>query len=173
MTQIRLKLVIWEDGERTEKEVKGGSTLHTIRQLNVVCTIHSFPSGLEQVDGLSCDRWMLHAAESVQVTVENIATARISQQPKDLNEGRVGVGAAVWEGELLLATYMALAIPTHRLIGARVIELGAGMSSAAQSEVLSARNWIFKVVHWFCALFCTSGPGLAGLLLAKMGANVS
>lgn len=46
-------------------------------------------------------------------------------QPKALNATRMGVGACVWEGELLLAAYLA-GLPRHRYIGATVIELGSG-----------------------------------------------
>jgi predicted nicotinamide N-methyase len=61
-------------------------------------------------------------------------------QPKALNASRMGVGACVWEGEMLLAAYLA-SMPRHRFQGARCVELGCG-------------------------------PGLAGMVLAKMGANV-
>jgi hypothetical protein len=58
-------------------------------------------------------------------------------QPNALNANRIGVGACVWEGELLLCAYLA-SLPRHRFMGARCLELG-------------------------------SGPGLAGLLVAKLG----
>lgn len=62
-------------------------------------------------------------------------------QPKAINATRMGVGACLWEGELLLAAYLA-SLPLYRFIGSRVVELGAG-------------------------------PGLVGLMLAKLGAKVS
>lgn len=65
---------------------------------------------------------------------------RMWRQPKALVASRMGVGACVWEGEMLLAAYLA-SLPRHRFIGARCVELGCG-------------------------------PGLAGMVLAKMGAKV-
>ena len=88
------------------------------------------------------DRWELHSAVELQVTLPwaNDVTLRLKQEPHALNATRMGVGACLWEGELLLAAYLAT-LPLHRYIGARVVELG-------------------------------SGPGLVGLMLAKLGAKV-
>jgi hypothetical protein len=68
-------------------------------------------------------------------------TNQNQKQPRDIPAARMGVGACLWEGELLLAAYLA-AQPRHRYIGQRCVELG-------------------------------SGPGLAGLLLAALGARVA
>jgi predicted nicotinamide N-methyase len=106
-----MKLLIWEDGFKK---------LVDLNQEDVT------------------DRWTLHSAVELQVTLANV-TVKLEQQPHALNATRMGVGACVWEGELFLAAYLAH-LPTHRYIGQRVIELGAG-------------------------------PGLAGILLAKLGAR--
>ena len=71
---------------------------------------------------------------------EDVGPLRLQQEPHALGAARMGVGACLWEGELLLAAYLA-SLPAHRFMGARVVELG-------------------------------SGPGLVGLMLARMGAKV-
>lgn len=85
------------------------------------------------------DRWTIHASEQLSITFGD-KTVALQQRPQALNATRIGVGACLWEGELLLAAYLAEQ-PLHRYIGARCVELGAG-------------------------------PGLAGLLLARLGAHV-
>ena len=112
MQGIPLKLIVWEDGAKKEIDMNK-----------------------EDVT----DRWTLHAAVELQVTLAHI-TVKLEQQPHALNATRMGVGACVWEGELFLAAFLAHQ-PSHRFIGQRAIELG-------------------------------SGPGLAGILLAKLGARV-
>lgn len=85
------------------------------------------------------DRWEIHAANEVTVCIADVSV-RIKQLPNALNASRLGVGACLWEGELLLANYLGHQ-PQHKFMGSRVVELG-------------------------------SGPGLIGLLLAKLGAKV-
>eukprot|EP00798_Chlamydomonas_sp_ICE-L_P020002 gene20002-26715_t len=85
------------------------------------------------------DRWTIHSAHELQIELAG-CTVRLKQNPHALTAARMGVGACVWEGELLLAAYLA-SLPQHRYIGARCVELG-------------------------------SGPGLIGLLMAKLGAKV-
>ncbi|KAJ9518920.1 hypothetical protein QJQ45_026231 [Haematococcus lacustris] len=105
----------WEDGQRFERDLE------------------------------RTDRWQVHAADEVHVTVLDCAgepvTVKLKQQPHALTARRMGVGACVWEGEMLLAAWLA-AQPRHRFQGCRCVELG-------------------------------SGPGLAGLLVAKLGGIVS
>ncbi|GFR43932.1 hypothetical protein Agub_g5070 [Astrephomene gubernaculifera] len=100
----------WEDGQRFERQLE------------------------------TTDRWVLHAADELTLTLSDGNSVTIKQQPKAINATRIGVGACVWEGELFLAAYLA-SLPLYRYIGARVVELG-------------------------------SGPGLVGILMAKMGAKV-
>ncbi|KAI8470255.1 MAG: putative methyltransferase-domain-containing protein [Monoraphidium minutum] len=82
----------------------------------------------------------MHEADLITVEVDEGLAVAVKQKPRDIPASRMGVGACLWEGELLLAAYLA-AQPRHRYIGQRAVELGAG-------------------------------PGLAGLLLAKLGAQV-
>ena len=49
----------------------------------------------------------------------------LKQQPHALTAARMGVGACLWEGELLLAAYLS-SQPLHRYIGARVVVGGVG-----------------------------------------------
>ncbi|GLC74386.1 hypothetical protein PLESTF_001507500 [Pleodorina starrii] len=110
MEGLRITIKGWEDGERYERQVE------------------------------RTDRWVLHTADELTLTVGEDKSVTIRQQPKAINATRMGVGACVWEGELFLAAYLA-SLPIYRYMGARVVELG-------------------------------SGPGLVGILLAKMGAKV-
>eukprot|EP00887_Chlorella_sp_A99_P005515 scaffold1.g5515.t1 len=74
------------------------------------------------------DRWEVHSAEEVAVTLADLRLA-VLQAPRQLvsgSAGNVGVGAAVWDGALVLAGYLA-AQPRYKLVGARAVELGAGV----------------------------------------------
>lgn len=51
---------------------------------------------------------------------EGVGPVRLKQQPHALTAARMGVGACLWEGELLLAAYLS-SQPLHRYIGARVV----------------------------------------------------
>ena len=112
MQGIPLHLTLWEDGVKKEIDLSK-----------------------EDIT----DRWTLHSAVELRVTLGD-EVILLEQKPHAVNAGRLGVGAVMWEGELLLAAFLA-SQPTHRYIGQRCIELG-------------------------------SGPGLAGILLAKLGAKV-
>ncbi|KAF5825992.1 putative methyltransferase-domain-containing protein [Dunaliella salina] len=70
------------------------------------------------------DRWGLHASHQVDVTMGG-KTVSIHQAPQSLTPSAIGVGAVVWEGELLMGQYLC-SVPRHRFLGCRVVELGAG-----------------------------------------------
>lgn len=71
------------------------------------------------------DRWEVHAAERVVITLGDYRVCTV-QEPHGLTGGRIGVGACVWDGALLLAGYLA-SQPHYKFVGARCIELGAGV----------------------------------------------
>ena len=73
------------------------------------------------------DRWEVHGADAVEVELGDLRLVVI-QQPASLSARRVGVGACLWDGALLLAAYLT-AQPRHRLVGARCVELGAGVGA--------------------------------------------
>ncbi|GBF87904.1 N-lysine methyltransferase-like protein [Raphidocelis subcapitata] len=75
------------------------------------------------------DRWVMHSADEISVELDDGTRVAVKQKPRDIPASRMGVGACLWEGELLLAAYLA-AQPRHRFIGQRVIELGAGPGMA-------------------------------------------
>lgn len=88
------------------------------------------------------DRWEVHSAEEVAVTLSDLPPFRVLQQPNQLvsgGAGNVGVGACLWDGALVLAGYLATQ-PRYRYVGARCVELGGGV-------------------------------GLVGMALARMGAH--
>jgi hypothetical protein len=65
----------------------------------------------------------------VAVTLGPDVRLDIAQRPRALAADKVGVGACLWDGALLLAGFLAAA-PRHRLLGARAVELGAGVGVA-------------------------------------------
>ncbi|MEW5306214.1 MAG: hypothetical protein WDW36_008696 [Sanguina aurantia] len=79
---------------------------------------------LQEKDLEVSDRWEIHTAHLVTITINEIKVS-LHQKPHALNYDKIGVGACVWEGELLLAAYLC-SLPRHRFMGARCIELGAG-----------------------------------------------
>lgn len=73
------------------------------------------------------DRWEVHAAERVAVTLGPLpAPLAVVQQPNSLTARRLGVGACLWDGAILLAAYLA-AQPQYKYVGTRAVELGAGV----------------------------------------------
>lgn len=73
----------------------------------------------------SPDRWEVHAASQVLVTLGNLKLT-ILQQPAAIHGQKMGVGACLWDGALLLAAYL-ISQPQYKYVGARCIELGAGV----------------------------------------------
>lgn len=71
------------------------------------------------------DRWEVHAAERVVITFGDFRVCTV-QEPHGLTGGRIGVGACVWDGALLLAGYL-MSQPHYKYVGAKCIELGAGV----------------------------------------------
>jgi len=71
------------------------------------------------------DRWLVHSAEEVKVTLGHLQLT-IVQKPKSLTALKIGVGACLWDGAILLAAFLA-AQPDYRFVGAKCIELGAGV----------------------------------------------
>lgn len=76
------------------------------------------------------NRWEVHSAEEVEVVLGELRF-RILQQPQQLagagiNPDKLGVAAALWDGALVLAGYLA-AQPHYRYLGMRCVELGAGV----------------------------------------------
>ncbi len=73
------------------------------------------------------DRWEVHAAESVTVTLgPELPPFTVVQSPLGLTAQKIGVGACLWDGAILLAAYL-VAQPRYRFVGAKCIELGAGV----------------------------------------------
>lgn len=72
------------------------------------------------------DRWEVHAAEQVLVTLGTLPPFTVVQQPTSLTAQKIGVGACLWDGAILLAAYL-IAQPHYKFVGAKCIELGAGV----------------------------------------------
>lgn len=68
----------------------------------------------------------MHAAERVKVTLPGDLSLWAVQRPRDIPASRVGVGAVLWDGALVLAAHVAR-LPAKKLRGARCLELGAGV----------------------------------------------
>ncbi|WPT16973.1 EEF1A lysine methyltransferase 3 [Picochlorum sp. SENEW3] len=71
------------------------------------------------------DRWEVHSAESIVVRLYDLQLT-VEQKPRDLSHDKLGVGACVWDGAIILSAYLA-SQPRHRYIGCKAIELGAGV----------------------------------------------
>ena len=71
------------------------------------CRAHRWEDGQLVVDEVleTTDRWVMHTATEIKVSIAGVSIS-IKQQPGELNATRVGVGACLWEGELLLAAYL-------------------------------------------------------------------
>lgn len=103
------------------------------------------------------DRWEVHSAEEVLLTLGDLKLRVIQQvcmgtrwvlrlnttwpvvamfasflplqaQPSGLTAKKVGVGACLWDGALVLAAYLRT-LPRHRFHGMRCVELGAGVGT--------------------------------------------
>ncbi len=73
------------------------------------------------------DRWEVHAAEKVIVTLgPDLPPITVIQSPLGLTAQKIGVGACLWDGAILLAAYL-VSQPRYKLVGAKCIELGAGV----------------------------------------------
>ncbi|KAL6776726.1 hypothetical protein ACKKBF_B30695 [Auxenochlorella protothecoides x Auxenochlorella symbiontica] len=75
----------------------------------------------------AADRWEVHSADEVALTLGEMRL-RVIQQPWALTARKVGVGACLWDGALVLAAYL-LTLPRHRFHGMRCVELGAGVGT--------------------------------------------
>ena len=85
------------------------------------------------------DRWEVHAAEKVLVTLGTLPPFTVVQQPTSLTAQKIGVGACLWDGAILLAAYL-ISQPHYKFVGAKCIELGAGVGLvSAALAVLGAR----------------------------------
>jgi predicted nicotinamide N-methyase len=112
----------------------------TALQMHVSLSFESWTDGERQVktlvDGL--DRWEVHCASRVAVTFsegtnDNASTSlddaislQVVQAPRALANEKVGVGACLWDGAIILSTYLACQ-PRHSFIGCGAVELGAGV----------------------------------------------
>ncbi|KAK9844006.1 hypothetical protein WJX81_001714 [Elliptochloris bilobata] len=77
----------------------------------------------------SPNRWQTQAAERVILELAPGATITLQQQPRALTAARLGVGACIWDGALVMAAYLA-AQPPGTFAGKRCVELGAGVGAA-------------------------------------------
>lgn len=48
----------------------------------------------------------MHQADVITVEVDAGLSVAVKQRPRDIPASRMGVGACLWEGELLLAAYL-------------------------------------------------------------------
>ena len=102
---------------------------------------HTEPSSRRWEDGQRVtkrlekpDRWEVHAAERVAVTLGPLpAPLAVVQQPNSLTARRLGVGAGLWDGAILLAAYLA-AQPHYKYVGTRAVELGLTTGDLAAAE---------------------------------------
>lgn len=106
-------------------------------------------------------------------------------QPHALGAARIGVGACVWEGEMLLAAYLA-SLPRHRFVGEQTPVHSVTHMQPQSLRSIFLRLCALSVHHppwmWMCVCVCVcvgaraielgAGPGLAGMVLARMGAEV-
>lgn len=53
------------------------------------------------------DRWEVHAADGIDVTVGNV-TIHLQPQPRMLAAAKVGVGACLWDSALVLTAYLGV-----------------------------------------------------------------
>ena len=108
------------------------------------------------------DRWEVHSAEQVTVTLgppQALPPLLVLQQPNSLTGARIGVGACLWDGALLLAAYL-ISQPHYKYVGAKCVELGAGVGLV--SVVLA---------HLSAAVITTDIPKVLPLLAQNMQAN--
>jgi len=84
------------------------------------------------------DRWQVHAAEKVIVILgPELPPFTVVQSPLGLTAQKIGVGACLWDGTILLAAYL-ITQPSYKFVGAKCIELGAGVGLV--SAVLAKRG---------------------------------
>jgi len=103
--------------------------------MRVTLSFDSWTDGARELKTLvnELDRWEVHCAETLSVTftdddaggLEPIAL-RVVQAPRALANEKVGVGACLWDGAIILGAYLACQ-PRHTYIGCGVVELGAGV----------------------------------------------
>jgi predicted nicotinamide N-methyase len=79
----------------------------------------------------SLDRWLVHSANALDVSFtvaknDVHMNVKVVQKPSHLGANKIGVGACLWDGSLILSAYL-LQQPQHQYIGSRVVELGAGV----------------------------------------------
>jgi predicted nicotinamide N-methyase len=105
--------------------------------MHVSLSFESWTDGERQVktlvDGL--DRWEVHCASRLTVTfsddiestcLDDAIRLQVVQAPRALANEKMGVGACLWDGSIILGTYLACQ-PRHSFIGCGVVELGAGV----------------------------------------------
>ena len=80
-------------------------------------------------------------------------------QPTGITAKKIGVGACLWDGALVLAAYL-LTLPRHRFHGTRCVELGAGVGTAGLVAALLGAQAII-----------TDIPKVLPLLLDNLAAN--
>jgi predicted nicotinamide N-methyase len=71
------------------------------------------------------DRWEVHCASSLVVNYDDLSLDVI-QKPNSLSNDKIGVGACLWDGAVILGAYLA-SQPRHTFIGCSAVELGAGV----------------------------------------------
>ena len=107
--------------------------------MHVTVSFESWTDGARQVKTLvdTLDRWEVHCATALDVrfseapsqdatdTADDIRL-QVVQAPRALANDKVGVGACLWDGAIILGTYLACQ-PRHTYIGCGAVELGAGV----------------------------------------------
>ena len=68
------------------------------------------------------DRWTMQSADSVQFSLGSGKSIALKQLPHSNC-----FGAYLWDSAIILSRWFELAVPRHRLLGAKCIELGAGV----------------------------------------------
>jgi predicted nicotinamide N-methyase len=115
------------------------------RPCRVTLTFDSWTDGEKQRTTLTntLDRWEVHCASEVQVTYEvhdapsgapsgaplgasQPLCVSVVQKPRALSPDKIGVGACLWDGAIILGAYLACQ-PRHTYIGCGAVELGAGV----------------------------------------------
>ncbi|KDD75700.1 hypothetical protein H632_c543p1 [Helicosporidium sp. ATCC 50920] len=91
------------------------------------------------------DRWAVHTADLVNVTLDDLKMT-VVQKPHSIPARKIGVGACLWDGALVLGGYLCT-LPPHRLVGARCIELGAGVGFAGLVAALRGAQTVLTDIE--------------------------
>eukprot|EP00741_Cyanophora_paradoxa_P008551 tig00001339_g8276.t1 len=113
---VRLRLQGWEDGEPMDRVVE------------------------------VFDRWEAHGATSITIMMPDGVEVVLRQRPNEQGAKKIGVGACVWEGEVLLAAFLAEELAgaprgAEPFRGKTVLELGAGPGAAGLYLAKLGRGW--------------------------------